>query len=217
MILPKGSDTFISDYQTCPSRCFHKHIARDAPYVETASLKWGNDVHKAMEDRITGGKPLTKDFVKFERFAKPFEGRKTHGELRLGVRRDRSTCGFYDADAFFGGKVDTFIVSPDDTSAVIFDWKTGKVREEDFQLRSQALLIKSRFPKLVNLTGCYVWLNQMQLGIMHDLSDIERTWAEICSIMATIEQYAAVNHWPKREGPLCAYCPVMSCEFNRTK
>jgi len=211
------SYTFLSTYQNCPDQAFHRYIAKDVPYVETAAMAWGNRVHDAMDKRISAGRPLDGDVAKFEPFAKAFDGKKVETEKRMGLREDGSPCGFYDTDCYGHMKLDV-IYEPGDATIRLFDWKTGKVREDPFELRLQALFVQARNPEVRAIRGWYVWLGQGEagrLGAPHDLSDIERTWAEVDSIMHTIKSNAAINHWPKREGPLCRYCPVKSCEYNK--
>lgn len=215
--LPPWSYTFLSTYQNCPHQAFHRYIAKDVLYVETAATKWGNDVHSAMDKRIAAGVPLSGDTAKFEPLAAAFVGKPVETELRMGVRENSTVCGFYDKDCFGHMKLD-LIYTPGDMTIRLFDWKTGSVREDPFELRLQALFVQARTPDVRVIRGWYVWLGQGpagKLGAPHDLSDVERTWAEVNSMMHTIRANAAINHWPKKEGPLCKWCSVKSCEFNR--
>lgn len=216
--LPPWSYSFLNEYSICPYRCFRQQVARDVPWVDTAAKSWGNKVHKGMDERISAGKPLTGDMAKFEPWAAQFDGKKVETELRLGVRQDGTTCGFY--DPCYGHMRIDLAFEPGDGTARLFDWKTGKVREDDFELRLQALLVQARNPALRSIHAWYVWLGDGpagKLGARHDVSDIERTWAEVDSMMHTIRMNAAINHWPKREGPLCGYCDVKNCEHNKSK
>lgn len=214
-MIPPWSYSFLNDYLVCPSRAFHKYIAKDVPYEETAAMRWGNEVHAAMDKRIAGGVPLNGECAKFEEFAAPFDGKKVETEIRLGLREDGTTCGFYDSDCWGHAKLD-LIYTPEDYSIRLFDWKTGNVREDPFELRLQALFAQARNPEARKIVGRYVWLGAGKLGASHDLSDIERTWAEVDSMMHTICSNAAINHWPTKEGPLCKFCPVKQCPYNRS-
>lgn len=217
--LPPWSYSFLSGYQNCPFQTFCRYIAKTAVFMESAAQKWGNDVHDAMNLRITAGKPLKPEMVKWENWGKAFVGLPVRGEERVGVRADGTPCGFYDPDCAGHMKID-LVYEPGDHTARLFDWKTGKVREDDFELRLQALFVQARNPELRHIYGWYVWLAEGAhgtLGAKHDLSDVDRTWAEVDSMMNTIKNNAAINHWPKREGPLCKYCnvPKAQCEYNR--
>lgn len=227
MTVPIWSYSFLSDYQICPSRAFHKFVAKDVGFEDTPALRWGNTCHNGMDKRISAGVPLASEKdaegneigpAKFEHFAKAFNGLRVETETRMGVRRNGTVCGFYDADCYGHMKVD-LVYTPGDFTARLFDWKTGKKREDPWELRLQALFVQARDPELRIIKGWYVWLGEGpagKLGACHDLSDVERTWAEVDSMMHTITNYAAINHWPKKEGPMCKWCAVKQCEFNRS-
>jgi hypothetical protein len=218
MKLPPWSYTFLSCYQICPSQCFHRYVAKDVPFVETPAMRWGNEVHNGMDKRISAGVPLQGDVAKYERWAAPFTGLPVETELRMGVRENGTVCGFYDDDCWGHMKLD-LVVTPGDGTARLFDWKTGKVREDPFELRLQALFVQARNPELRAIHGWYVWLGagpHGKLGQQHDLSDVERTWAEVVSMTHAIQNYAAINHWPEKPSPLCGWCPVKQCQHNKS-
>ena len=218
MKIPPWSYSFLNDYQICPERTFHKYIAKDVKYESTQATEWGDTCHAALDKAISAGVPLSGETSRFARWPIAFTGQPVETEIRLGVREDGTPCGFYDEDCYGHGKVD-LIVTPGDATLRLFDWKTGKVREDNFELRVNAVLAQARNPEVRQIWGWYVWLGEGpegKLGNKHDLSDIERTWAEIDSRMHHIKANAAINHWSKKEGPMCRFCPVKQCEFNKT-
>lgn len=219
MKLPVASYSLLNDFINCPYKAFRKYIAKDVPYEKTAATEHGNAGHDAMDKRISAGVPLPADFARFERWAAPFDGKRVETEIRLGCRADGSPCGFYDEDCYVHGKAD-LIVTPGDHTLRMFDWKWGNVREEPFELRVNAAMAQARDPEVRQIRGWYAWMKEGpdgKLGMPHDLSDVERTWAEIDSIIHTMGNYAAINHWPKKENPLCKWCPAKDCQYNRNK
>ena len=217
-MIPKWSYSFLSDYQICPYRVQSKYITKDAKHEDTEAIRWGNTCHAALDKAISAGSPLEGEVGRYAPWASAFTGQPVETEVRLGVREDGTPCGFYDEDCYGHGKVDV-VLTPGDSTIRIFDWKTGKVREDDFELRVNAVFAQARNPEVRHIWGWYVWLGQGaagKLGVRHDLSDVERTWAEIDSMMHTIRANAAIHHWPKREGPMCKFCPVKQCEYNKT-
>ena len=196
---------------------FHRYIAKDVPYVETSQMAHGNEVHDALDKRLSAGTPLPNGMARFERWVKQFDGQKIQTEVKYGIRVDGTPCGFFDQDVWGRCKID-LILDPSDHTLRIFDWKTGKVREDPFELRLQALFAQSVNPEVRGFYGWYVWLGAGEngkLGVKHELGDIERTWAEVESMMHHIQANAAINHWPEREGALCRFCPVKQCQFNK--
>lgn len=218
-VIPPWSYTHLNTFINCAHQYFRKYIAKDIPYVSSPKQDWGNKVHNAFDRRISAGVPLPVDMAKWEKWATPFAGKPVRTELQLGIRENGTITGFFDADVWGRVKIDTLVETPDQT-ARIFDWKTGKVWEHPFELRIQGLFAQALNPSLRALAGWFVWLGEGadgKLGGKHDLTDIERTWAEVTSIVNTMNNNLAINYWPKKPGPLCAHCDVKDCEHNRKK
>ncbi len=209
----------LNSFIICNHMFFRRYIAKDIPYVKSAKQQWGDDVHAAMDKRISAGVPLPVDMAKWEKWAVPFADKAVRCELQVGVRLNGTTCGFWDDDVWGRGKID-LLYEPGDMTARLFDWKTGRVWEDPFELRTNAIFVQAMNPALRNIAGWYVWLGEGadgKLGGQHDLTDVERTWAEVSSVVNTIANRFAVNQWPKKPGPLCGSCDVMDCEHNRNK
>lgn len=216
----KNSYSTVKDFQVCKSRYFHKQIAKDVPFEKTAAIEWGNYVHDAFAERLKHRRELPGDIAGYEPFCLAIEQSAALPRMNLlveqslAVRLDGSPCGFFDEDVFWRGKAD--VVLCNDESALFFDWKTGGVREDPWELRVQSLLLVAKYPQIKTLKGRYVWLKRSAVGAMHNLTDVHTTWREMQSIETQIEKSKKSNFWPTTENPLCAYCPVLKCEYNRT-
>jgi len=150
----------------------------------------------------------------WEHFAAAVSGRGAQCELKLGITADGRACDFFAKDVQGRGKVDVSIIK--DISAFITDWKTGNSKYETaFELEIGALLLHALYPHLRRIFGCYVWLKENRMGQLHDLSDTAGTWMRVQHMFARLKADRASGQFAKRQGPLCAYCPVKDCEFNR--
>ena len=207
------SYTFLNTLDICPHQCEARYVSKTVPFVETPAMQHGNDVHKAMENRVGKGKVLPDQYREFEQFARPLNNYPVQCEMKLGITRDGSACDFFANDVWGRGKLDVGVTIED--TAMLLDWKTGNVYEKPFELELQALLLKARFPKLNKITGKYVWLKESRLGQTYDVSDTLATWEKVCERVRLAEGYAKHGQWPKKPGPLCSYCDVMTCEHNR--
>lgn len=216
------SFTMLNTADTCLHRCYRQYVKRDIPYVETPEMKWGNDVHTAMEYRI-GGKPLpgaiynpdgtvkTPSMQHWEPLAAAFARPGARAEAKMGVTREGKPTDFFGRDVFFRGKVDVTIIAG--TTAFLPDWKTNKnPREDPFELECQAVMVRAANPYLTKIRGCFVWLSQNRIGQIHELGDTNSTWARINNKVERIEDAMQTNEWPKTKGPLCGWCPVKECE-----
>jgi len=210
--------TMLQTYDdVCPHQAWRRYILRKGdeghiPYAETPQMKRGNDVHSALEYRVTGNKPLPEDMHDYERFARVFDGKKVRAEPRLAVNRKWEPTGYFDNDCWGRGRADIAIV--EETTAYLADWKTGNLRENPFELEVQAVLIKAKFPRLQKIMGQFVWLKDGHIGRLHDLSDTAGTQARISDIVDKIEHDRSRNIFDKKKGPLCGWCDVRDCRHN---
>ena len=134
-------------------------------------------------------------------------------EVKYGMTEDRRPASFWESP-WGRGALDVEVLDP--PKAFLVDWKTGKVREDPRELFIQAMLLKANHPEIKEISGCYVWLAENRVGKLYDLSNTDRCYHGTVAAMAVAEEYEAQGYWPKVENPLCQWCPVKDCEFNRT-
>src|SRR6266566_1017648 len=213
MKFPVASHTFLNDWDNCPHKAYRKHIKKDLPkFVQTDAMKWGNEVHTAFEVRLKHGTKWPVGMGKFEAIAAPLISAGAVAEKMLGIDAQGAVCDFFAPNVWLRGKIDATI----DRSplAAIFDWKTGKRREERAELETHAVLLKAWKPAVQKITAHYVWLQDNEVGNAHDVSDTEKKLAEIRQTMETVKNCMEVEDFPKRRNPLCGWCDVLDCENN---
>lgn len=213
--LPKPlvfSYTLLKTADTCLYKCFRQYIKRDLPFDKTPEIDWGNKVHEAMEYRL-GGKPLPEDMRQWEPIVSAYAAKKAKPEKKTGITKDCKPTGFFDKDVWLRCKIDATMLM----GSVVFisDFKTGNSKYEDpFELEIQALTLKAAIPQIEKIAGHYAWLKENRIGVTHDLSDFNATWAKINNKVEMIEDCQASGEWPKTKGPLCGWCAVLDCEHN---
>lgn len=198
----------------CPYQFFRRYINKDIKFVGSPAVDWGNEVHSAMEYRI-GGKPLPVHMQHWEGFVAPLAARGATAESKQGITMQGKPTGYFSEDVWGRVKIDVHLIN--ESKAAIFDFKTGNVREEPFELEVGALFLHARYPKLQTITGRFIWLKENRMGESHNLSDTRSTWNRICTINQKIERDRKAGEWEKRQGPLCGFCDVLDCENNRKK
>ena len=205
------SFTMLHTYDNiCPYQAAQRYVYKNIPFQETEAMRWGNHVHKAMENRIRKGTPLPDNCAKYEPFAAALLPHNPEAEQQLAVDEAGRPSHYFNGNPYLRGKLDINIVNGD--TAVLVDFKTGRKREYPFELSVQAVLLHARYPNLKKIVGHYLWLADMQMGQQHDVSDTARTWQRIKQIGASIAHDKKQGVWEKREGKLCDYCPCSDCE-----
>ena len=207
-----SSYSFIRELTNCPHKAYRKFITRDLPKEDTDALREGERVHKMMEEAINNKRPLTAVPQRHWSFVTPLSKEGAQAEVKYGMTIDRQPADYW-ANPWFRGKVDVQVIHGD--TAFVLDWKTGqRISEDPRELNCQAMLIQANHPHIQHFTGCYVWLAYNKVGTMHTLNP-ERCYYGTVAAMKGALLHESDNYWPKRENPLCPYCPVKDCEFNR--
>lgn len=205
------SFSFLSTYENCARKAQATYITKEVKWEESAEAEHGNKVHKVGEDalRLKQFPPVPYDYMnKYFHDIYAIPHIELIPEQKLGVDRDWKCTDFFGSNVWGRGKVDAPIIVNKET-AIIFDWKTGKVREDPFELEVQAVLLKAKYPELENIKGAYIWLKEDRYGEVYDLgSKIPDTKRAIQDIMRKVEQglfYANKN-------PLCGWCSLKTCK-----
>jgi hypothetical protein len=199
----------------CPHQYYHKFILKDLPFEKTPAMEFGNKVHTAMELRVGTKKPLHPDFAHWECFAKPFDGMNPIVEAKAGISETGAARDFWDKDVWLRGRIDVLVIS--DKAAFINDWKTtnNPKYQDRFELDVGALMVHAANPALTAIRGTYTFLKQNQVSEIYDLTDTRATWNKVQNIVKNIERDRARGEFEKRQGPLCGFCDVEKCQYNR--
>lgn len=221
MKLPSGSYSLYNQFENCPHKAFHMYVLKDLPRIESPEMKWGNDVHSAMERRIKDGTPLPKEMIQAEPVAAKVHTLKADGfsvkvEYQLAMNVDGTKADYWQ-DPWFRGKLDIAVRSPQTPEAAwLVDWKTGKVREEPMELETGAMLLAANHPELTTILGEYFWMQTGRAGLRYTLTPVVNTFNKVHEIRDRFEDCFRTGDWPKTPNPLCGWCAVLSCEHNKS-
>lgn len=214
---------------TCPRQYKAKYVTKEVPYVQNAAAKWGDDVHVAFEQNIKTGKPLPSNMAMYQRFLDAVKVRA--GQLRgdliaeqpVALTRDLQQVSWFTKKSsktpvWFRIKVDVSIVK--ETYAELFDWKTGKMKDDPEQLHLYALVAFIIYPKVERVRVGYVWLKD---GVITPPTEYTRDqfpemlkyWVDKYEVL---EQAWVYDNFPPKPSGLCrGWCEVESCEHWQPK
>lgn len=215
MKLPVLSYSFLNTYDICPKQAFHRYVSKDIKFVPTEAITWGNTVHDALDRRLSKGTPLPAEVAKYEPYVAPLVELKPVTESKVAIKRDGSPVSYYDDAVWFRGKADVVVVQND--SALFFDWKTGSSKyESPYELELHAMAFQAAHPQIRKITARYVWLQDNRIGKPYDVSNVGETLECLQEKADEIEMAHKRGEWVTKQGPLCGWCPVKSCGFNRS-
>lgn len=210
------SYSFLRDFANCPQKAYRKYIKRDLPKEDSPELRDGITKHTLLETYIkSNGK--TRLPVNLEMHARPLLRPGALAERMMGMTVDKKPAPFFKTDGvepWGRGKSDVLILDP--PTAMIIDWKTGKVNEPEVEkeLRQLALLVRANYPDIDRVMGFAIWLKTGQMGVLHDVSNTDRAYNGTLATMEMVAYHERENEWPVTPNPLCGWCPVADCRFN---
>ena len=204
---------------SCPMRLnettFTKNWKEDG---DSEVLQWGNEVHAAMDKRVSKGTALPLGMTHFDKYA--YAVKKLPGdlqtELKLALNRDLKPTSFFSKDVWMRCVLDVVVVGKD--KAWIIDWKTGKVNPDFMQLKIMGLAVLELLPKIPEVKASFIWLGDSTAApdsftVMRE--NKYELWKELNPHIRRLQRHHASGDFQPKPGRLCrSYCPVQSCAFH---
>lgn len=215
------SHSSLKDYEGCPRRYNEVKVLKNYPFTDTEATIYGKELHTAAEEYIENGTDLppqfefikdTLDVLK----AKP--GRKLC-EYKMGVTKDLKPCGFLDKDVWVRGIADLLIIDDDNLTARVVDYKSGNNKYPDRdQLKLMALMVFVHFPHIRRVSGALLFVVKNDIAkASYMVGEAEEYWWDYRERVARIEQAHETGVWNPKPTPLCGWCPVKTCEYNKPR
>jgi hypothetical protein len=208
-VLP-WSYSSLQAYETCPRRFKITKIQKLIKEPMSEAMTWGNDVHKALELAVRGTNGLNAKFKNYQPLVDRL--RATPGtietERNFGLTASFKPTDYWASDAWVRGKADLTITRA--KTGYLFDYKTGKPKEDIDQLNLFAGVLLAEKPFLDRVYTGYLWLANDRLD--HAVVDRTQTpviWQSFVKRVKRMEHSAETDDYPPRPSGLCReWCPV---------
>jgi hypothetical protein len=211
----------LKSFEQCPRKYYHTRVAKDVKESETEAMLYGTLVHEAAEKFIRDDEPVPEKFA-FMRAPleqlKAIPGEK-HCEMKMGLTEDLEPCDFFAKNVWWRGIADLVIVNKEKGLAYSVDYKTGKnARYADTsQLDLVATAIFKYFPEVQRVkSGLLFVVSNEFLKAEHEANGIEEYLKKPKQMLARLDIAMENNVWNAINGPLCRFCAVKQCEYNRS-
>jgi len=210
----------IKTFDQCPKKYYHLKILKDIKDTGSEATIYGQQVHKAAEDYIKDGVPIPEKFAYIRGVVEALgrkEGEK-HTELRLGVKRldeGYEPCKFLGKDVWWRGIADLVIIDGDTAYSV--DYKTSKnAKYADVkQLDLVAGGIFTHFPQVDKIRSALIFLvSNDVIKKDHYREHMHNYLSTFDPLLDRLEIAEESGVWNAKSGPLCRFCPVVSCEHH---
>ena len=213
----KWSFSSLKQYLNCPRQYQEVKLLKKFETKITSQITYGKNVHKVLEEYVRDGKPIPDEFRRMKRFVDVLLNIKgdRYVEHEMALRIDYTPCPFNAPDYWVRGITDLLIVDGD--TAFVVDYKTGSNKYPDpKQLKLMALLIFNHFPDVKYVKGNLLFLVYGTfMSEDYDRKNMDKYWYEFKRDLARLELAVETNVFPPNPTPLCGWCPVTTCQFNR--
>ena len=215
------SHSALKDFEGCARRYHEVRVLKNYVQKPTEQIRYGKELHKAAEDYVKDNTPIPPQFSYVQPtidalLAKP--GTK-YAEHEMGLTVDLRPCGFKDENCWVRGIADLLIVDEESLTAWVVDYKTGNNKYPDReQLKLMALMVFAHFPHIRRVSGALLFVLKNDIAKASFLrGEAEDYWWDYRERVARIEQAHETGVWNPKPTPLCGWCVVKTCEYNRKR
>lgn len=216
--MPAWSYTALTGFETCAWRHYLTKVAKRVKEPETEPLRWGNFVHKALENYLKQGTPLPTTLAGYaplcDRIAASGE---LFVEREAALTREFKPSGWWDKTTWCRSKWDVAVKHRDAPVMAIWDWKTGKRKDDPDQMKLFAAVGFLHEPSVEVIHTGFVWLKDRKIDTnTFTRKEAPMLWREYLPRVRRFELAHEQDNWPKKPSGLCrSYCPVgrANCEF----
>jgi hypothetical protein len=216
---PAWSHSSLKDFEGCQRRYHEVKVLKNYPFTETEATRYGNQVHEAIEFYIRDNKPIPPEYAQFQPVVdavlkKP--GRRL-AEYEMALDVNLNPVGWKDANVWVRGIADILIIDDENLTAWVGDWKTGNNKYPDRdQLVLMSLMVFAHFPHIRRVNSALLFIvkeDMVRMTMTRDQAD--KQWWDYRERTARLEASFANDVWNPNQTPLCGWCPVKTCEFNK--
>jgi hypothetical protein len=217
----KWSFSSLKTFQQCPKKYYHTKVTKDIKEPDTTATLYGKSMHTAAEEYIRDGVPIPPQFEYVKAMLDQLNaipGEKLC-EVKLGLTRELEPCDFEAEDVWWHGITDLVVLNEAEGIAHSVDYKTSKnARYADVkQLDLIAAAIFAKYPKIKKIKSALLFVVSKEfVKATHHAEMVAKYMEKPSQDVARIEAALENGVWNPVSGPLCRFCAVKQCEYNRS-
>jgi hypothetical protein len=205
-----------SDFNNCAYKYYRVRVAKDINDTNQANAK-GDDDHKAFENYVGKTIKLPEHLERFKPGLDKLKRAPGHiiTEGKFALDQNYNPCDFKDWQNAWVRAITDYSVINGTTCATI-DYKFGKPRKDSDQNALVAAVLMHTYPQLQLVKTAYWYaLHDKWVPDQFTREDIPGIWNRFLPTINKMVQAKQRNEWPKTPNPLCAWCPVHDCQWNK--
>lgn len=202
-------------FESCPKKFQEAVILKRFPKApQSPQQKRGEEIHKHLEDAIKGAAvaPDVRHMTGFLNTLTAAPWSFSAPELEICYGEGFTKRGWWDKDVWLRIKID--FVGVAGSRALVYDWKTGKVKDPTDQLELYAAAVMTEFPRVEQCTTAFMFVDfksKAEKTIYRN--QVDYIWHGFCERAEMIQIANETNDWPAKPSKFgCRWCPVADCE-----
>lgn len=213
------SHSALTSFETCPKRYWHLSVAKDVKDAKSEHQDWGTEVHTAMQNYLKKGTPLPLGMRQFEPLVEPLSRLpgQTVVEQKLALDVDLTPCAWFAPHVWVRAVVDAAFIKG--TRALLVDWKTGRMKDDDDQLALSAGVMFAQMPELETVDSAFCWLQEKPANAyvrtVFTRGNLPEIWDRFLRRVEAYQEAHRQSNFPPQPGPFCRkFCPVKQCPYH---
>lgn len=216
----KWSFSGLKTFQQCARKYYRTKVLKDIVEPDTKATLYGKSAHTVAEEYIRDGKEIPEQFM----YMKPLLDRLNSipgnklCEIKLGITKDLETCDYDAPNAWWHGVADLVVIDEEKQLAHSVDYKTSKnARYADtMQLDLIALGVFAKYPNIKKIKSALLFTVSGDLVTAEHYADKKEEYIKIpAQGVERLQKAFETKVWNPSSGPLCKFCSVKDCEYNR--
>lgn len=209
----------LKSFESCPRKYYEMSVVKNYQDKPSEMMTWGNDVHKALEERVRDSKPLPIGMRQWEPIAAALV--KQPGvklvEQKLALASTFNPTTWFGKNAWVRSIIDLAIVNGE--KAVIVDYKTGKVKEDYDQLALMAAVMFNQAEELQEISAMFIWLQEEWpeniSKVTYTREELPQLWDRFIKREEAYQDAHRNTEFPPKPSGLCRkWCAVSSCPYH---
>lgn len=208
----------LEGYETCPRKFHAISVAKTVKDPPNEHTQYGTDMHLAFAHYLKTGKILPlhmRQHLPMLNKIKAAPGEHII-EQQIAINANYQPTGWFSDDVYCRVISDLTIMNA--PHAVMFDWKSGKMKDGFDQLRLAAAVMFLIAEELETISMHYVWTKSKKVTSDKMTRDeMPAVWANLSPRLIAYQNAFVTQTFEARKGYHCRYCPVKTCPYNESK
>jgi hypothetical protein len=210
----------LKTFQQCARKYYRTKVVRDIVEPDTKATLYGKSAHTVAEEYIRDGKEIPAQFM----YMKPLLDRlnsipgNKFCEVKLGITENLEACEYDAPNVWWHGIADLVVIDEEKQLAHSVDYKTSKSARyaDTMQLDLIALGVFAKYPNIKKIKSALLFTVSGDLVSAEHYADKKEEYIKAPAQGVERLQKAFENDvWNPNSGPLCKFCSVKDCEYNR--